>query len=63
MEQTEELEVVSSSIEDLKLPRALLFEVVSSSIEDLSNNEAAKIDDGILEYSSFAKGDSWAHIV
>lgn len=45
MEQTEELEVVSSSI------------------EDLSNNEAAKVDDGILEYSSFAKGDSWAHIV
>lgn len=39
------------------------LEVVSSSIEDLSNNEAAKIDDGILEYSSFAKGDSWAHIV
>lgn len=34
--------------------------VVKSSIENISKNQAATQNEGVLENSTFAKGDSWA---
>lgn len=34
--------------------------VVKSEIVNLTSNEAATMCNGVLEYSTFAKGDSWA---
>lgn len=49
------------NLTDQKKERRNAAMEVKSSIINVSENEAAVCADAVLESSTFAKGDSWAH--